>query len=61
VIASLYILNEVEEAIKIANIIKWGHTFLELNKELLESYRNKSENEILEIEREVIEKIIGEP
>ncbi|BFI75324.1 DUF367 family protein [Sulfurisphaera ohwakuensis] len=61
VIASLYILNEVEEAIKIANIIKWGHTFLELNKELLESYRNKSENEILEIEREVIEKIIREP
>ncbi|BFH73346.1 DUF367 family protein [Sulfurisphaera javensis] len=60
-IAALYIINEVEESLKIANLIKWGHTFLELNKELLESYRNKSESEIIKIEKEIIEKILREP
>lgn len=59
--AALYILDEVEEAIKLLNTIKWGHTFLELNKELLEAYRGKEEEEILIIEREILSKILGEP
>lgn len=61
VIAALYILDEVDEAMRLSNIVKWGHTFIELNKELLESYRNKSEDEILHIEKEIIEKILREP
>ncbi|BCU70577.1 hypothetical protein KN1_18740 [Stygiolobus caldivivus] len=59
--ASLYILDEVKEAIKLLNTIKWGHTFLELNRELLESYRGKKEKEILEIEKEILDKILREP
>ncbi|QXJ33205.1 DUF367 family protein [Saccharolobus shibatae] len=56
--ATLYILDEVDEAIKFSNIVKWGHTFIELNKELLEAYRNKDEEEIKKIEEEIIEKIL---
>ena len=60
-IAALYIIGEIEEAIRISKIVKWGHTFIELNRELLESYKNKTEKEIEEIEKEIIEKIMGEP
>ncbi|QGA54693.1 DUF367 family protein [Sulfolobus sp. E5-1-F] len=57
-IATLYILNEVDEAMKFSNVVKWGHTFIELNEELLEAYRNKDEEEIKRIEKEIIEKIL---
>ncbi|AKA75075.1 DUF367 family protein [Saccharolobus solfataricus] len=57
-IATLYIVDEVEEAIKLSNVVKWGHTFIELNKELLEAYKNKTEEDIKKIEREIIEKIL---
>lgn len=60
-IAAYYILDEVLDAERISKIIKWGHTFLELNKELLESYRGKTEDEILKIEKEMLEKILREP
>ena len=60
-IATFYIINEIDEAIRISKIVKWGHTFIELNKELLESYRNKTEEEIVNIEKEIIEKIMREP
>ncbi len=48
--ASLYILNFVDIALKFLSLYKWGKTFYDLNKELLESYRGKHENEIREIE-----------
>ncbi|MGQ9507372.1 MAG: DUF367 family protein, partial [Candidatus Bathycorpusculaceae bacterium] len=35
---ALYIAGFKEEAIKLLSIFKWGHTFLEINKERLESY-----------------------
>jgi len=60
-VATFYIIDEIDEAMKISRIIKWGHTFIELNKELLESYRNKKEEEIANIEKEIIEKIMKEP
>jgi len=60
-IATFYIIDEVEEALKISKIVKWGHTFIELNMELLEAYRNKTEEEIANIEKEIIEKILREP
>jgi len=59
--AALYILDEVNEAMKLLNTVKWGHTFLELNKEILEAYRGRKEKEILKVENEIIDKILGEP
>ena len=57
--ATLYILDYVEEALKILNTVKWGHTFLELNHELLEEYRGKDDKEILLIEKDMLNKIMG--
>ena len=37
--AALYILGEVEHAKEIVGINTWGHSFLELNREPLEDYR----------------------
>lgn len=37
--AALYISGFIEEALRILSQFKWGHTFLDLNRELLESYR----------------------
>ncbi len=36
--AALYIGGYRHEALKLLSIFKWGHTFIELNKERLESY-----------------------
>jgi len=55
VIASLYIINEVKEAFKIASLFKWGETFIKLNYQLLEAYRKaRSYEEILSIQREFL-------
>lgn len=35
---ALFILDEKEQAIEILNKFKWGHTFFELNQNLLEEY-----------------------
>jgi pre-rRNA-processing protein TSR3 len=52
--AALYIIGEEEIAVEILNKIKWGHTFLELNNELLKSYEGKSDLEILQLESEFL-------
>ena len=47
--AALIILGEEEQAMQILNKFKWGKTFLILNKELLEEYKNcNSSAEIIE-------------
>jgi pre-rRNA-processing protein TSR3 len=47
--ATLYILNNIDQAKKILNIYKWGPHFLELNKEPLEDYRKaKDSKEVIE-------------
>jgi pre-rRNA-processing protein TSR3 len=46
--ASLYILNNIDQAKKILDLYKWGPHFLELNKEPLEDYRNaKNSKEVI--------------
>jgi pre-rRNA-processing protein TSR3 len=37
---ALYILGDRNMAMEIMNKFKWGHTFLELNRDLLEDYSN---------------------
>ncbi|MEM1626203.1 MAG: DUF367 family protein [Sulfolobaceae archaeon] len=54
IVASFYIIDEIDLALEIASKIKWGMTFINLNRELLESYRGKSSEEILKIEREIL-------
>ncbi len=61
VVASLYIMDDVDEALKIASIVKWGKTFLDLNRELLEAYRGKTEEEIVQVETSFIKDVVGEP
>lgn len=48
--AALYILHEKEKARKLLSKFKWGHTFLELNGDLLEDYsKMSSEDQIIPI------------
>jgi pre-rRNA-processing protein TSR3 len=42
---ALYILGDKQLAAEIMNKFKWGHTFLELNGELLEDYSNAETQE----------------
>jgi pre-rRNA-processing protein TSR3 len=44
---SLYILGYKENAEKLLNKFKWGHTFLQLNHDLLEDYSNAENPEII--------------
>ena len=49
---SLYILGFKETAAVLMNKFKWGHTFLELNSNLLEEYSNaKNVTEIADLEK----------
>lgn len=43
--ASLFILDSKDQALELLNKFKWGHTFYELNQNLLEEYSNL-ENEL---------------
>ncbi len=53
--AALYILGEKEQAAFILNKFKWGHTFLELNAELLERYSGaKDSAEVVRIQGEYL-------
>ena len=53
--ATLYITNFKDEAKNIMNGFKWGHTFIELNYELLEAYSNvKTSAEVVAIQNEFL-------
>lgn len=53
VAATMYILDEVEEAKRYLSIFKWGPTFLSLNAEPLEAYRKaRDESKVLNRERD---------
>ncbi len=58
VTAALYITGFKDLSLKILSSIKWGHTFYELNKNLLELYSQcTSIHEVIKIQEEVIRKI----
>jgi pre-rRNA-processing protein TSR3 len=52
--AALYIIGEKRLSLEFLSKIRWGHTFYELNQELLDQYAGKSEDEILQIESQYI-------
>lgn len=55
--AALYIASYQEEAIRLLSIFKWGHTFIELNKDRLESYATaKNSSEIIELQKQWMKK-----
>ena len=50
---ALYILNEKELAAKMMDKFKWGHTFLELNADLLDDYADaETEEQVARLEKE---------
>jgi pre-rRNA-processing protein TSR3 len=52
--AALIILSFTEKALTLLSLYKWGKTFLNLNHELLESYRNfEYQEEIVELEKQI--------
>ncbi len=54
--ATLYITRFKDEARDILNGFKWGHTFLELNHDLLESYCEADTSaEVVKIQNEFLE------
>ena len=55
IVATLYITGFKKEAKDIMNSFKWGHTFIELNYELLEAYSNvKTSEEVVIIQNEFL-------
>lgn len=53
--AALYILGEKEQAVGLMTAFTWGHTFLELNFELLEAYSEAvGPGEVLKIQEQVM-------
>jgi len=58
VVASLYILNEKEQALDIAKRFGWGTEFMRLNGEMLNDYANaKDSAEIVSIQNEYLEAV----
>ncbi len=56
--AALYIVGLKTEALRVLSKFKWGATFLNLNKELLEKYSKTSTvEEVLTIQGKVLEKL----
>jgi len=56
-IATLYIANYKNEALSLLSGFKWAKTFIDLNRDLLESYAGKGREEIEKIEKEVLARI----
>ncbi|MCS3922547.1 pre-rRNA-processing protein TSR3 [Methanococcus voltae PS] len=56
-IATLYIADYKEEAYKLLNGFKWAHTFIELNKKLLDFYCGKTSDEIIEFQKELLKDV----
>jgi pre-rRNA-processing protein TSR3 len=55
VAAALYIAGFIEESFEVLSMFKWGNTFLNLNKDLLESYRKaESPSEVLNVQLEFL-------
>lgn len=53
--AALYIAGVKQEAAELLSIFKWGHTFLELNRERLESYASaKDSRAVVELQKHFI-------
>jgi len=53
--AALYIAGFKEEATQLLSIFKWGHTFLEINQERLESYaKAKDSTAIVELQKHLL-------
>lgn len=49
--AALYIAGFKEESAELLDVFKWGHTFAEMNREMLEKYANvKNSTEIVELQ-----------
>ena len=58
--AALYIVGLEEEAENIMEGFKWGHNFIQMNKSILEKYKNcKNSEEIKKVERK--HEIINKP
>jgi pre-rRNA-processing protein TSR3 len=56
VAATLYITNFKTEAIDMLDGFKWGHTFIELNHELLESYADaKSSLDVVKVQNDFLD------
>ncbi|MEM3596726.1 MAG: DUF367 family protein [Candidatus Bathyarchaeia archaeon] len=54
--AALYIASFKEEAYRLLSIFKWGYTFIEINKERLESYaKAKDSKAIIEMQKKFIQ------
>jgi len=53
--AALHIAGFKEEAAELLSIFKWGHTFLEINQERLESYaKAKDSTAVIELQKHFI-------
>ncbi len=56
---ALYILNEKELAIRMMDKFKWGHTFLQLNSNLLDDYAAaETEEQVIELEEEYFPQMV---
>lgn len=58
VAAALYITGFKEQAMEVLSKFKWGKTFLDLNRELLDKYATaKSSEEVLKMQEDVLKKV----
>lgn len=56
--AALYIAGFGEEAAELLSIFKWGHTFVEMNRELLKNYANaRNSTEVVELQNRFMGKM----
>lgn len=54
--AALYIVGFKEESAQLLSIFKWGHTFLDINRDRLEKYASaKSSEEVVEFQKQFMQ------